>query len=80
MSQFQAEWFDPNPFDNTVNGSRATPLDDTYPQPGFDLAGQPQSLYENELSEEQLRELYDTEEIQRFLHLFSAVRPVLQPS
>lgn len=29
---------------------------------------------EEELSEEQLRERYDDEEIDRFLHLFSAVR------
>ncbi|KJA29117.1 hypothetical protein HYPSUDRAFT_61151 [Hypholoma sublateritium FD-334 SS-4] len=29
-------------------------------------------MNENELSEEQLRELYDNEEIERFLHLFSA--------
>jgi GRAM domain-containing protein 4 len=29
---------------------------------------------EDDLSEEQLRQLYDDEEIDRFLHLFSAVR------
>jgi GRAM domain-containing protein 4 len=30
---------------------------------------------EDELSEQQLRELYDSEEIDRFLNLFSAVGP-----
>lgn len=33
----------------------------------------PVPLDENEMSEEQLRELYDSEEIDRFLNLFSAV-------
>jgi hypothetical protein len=29
---------------------------------------------EEELSEEQLREIYDNEEVERFINLFSAVR------
>jgi len=33
------------------------------------------SEVEDELSEQQLRELYDSEEIDRFLNLFSAVSP-----
>lgn len=31
---------------------------------------------ENELSEQQLREIYDNEEIERFIHLFTTVRCV----
>lgn len=34
-------------------------------------------IYEEELSEVQLRELYDDEEIDRFLHLFAAVSSLL---
>jgi hypothetical protein len=33
------------------------------------------SCEEDNLSEEQLRQSYDNDEIDRFLHLFSAVRP-----
>ena len=49
---------------------------DAYLQSEVDLpASQAPSINENELSEEKLRDLYDDEEIERFLHLFSAVRP-----
>ncbi len=62
-----------------TNSSRLynAPSLDAYLQPEIDLpASQAPSLHENELSEEKLRDLYDDEEIERFLHLFSAVRPI----
>jgi GRAM domain-containing protein 4 len=37
-----------------------------------------ESWEEDNLSEEELRQLYDDEEIDRFLHLFSAVRCIYQ--
>jgi hypothetical protein len=48
----------------------------------FDTDGStndPPSAIEHDMSEEQLRELYDNEEIERFLHLFSAVRKLSLP-
>ena len=49
---------------------------DTYLQPGTDLSGKDslEQLDEDELTEAELRVLYEDEEIDRFLTLFSAVR------
>lgn len=41
---------------------------------GFTNDPPSESSVEHHMSEQQLRELYDNEEIERFLHLFSAVR------
>lgn len=55
--------------------------DPHYQYPGQDVPANVRAsvpIMEDELSEQQLREIYDNEEIERFLHLFSAVRNVTQ--
>lgn len=79
MSHSEAD-FDQSTSDTDPNGTDPNkPYDapslEAYLQSEGDLpASQTTSINENELSEEQLRDLYDNEEIERFLHLFSAVR------
>lgn len=50
---------------------------DAFQQSEVNLATRENAMNEDELNEQQLRELYDNEEIDRFLRLFSAVRTFL---
>jgi hypothetical protein len=52
-------------------------LDAASPPLTPDLSAEPEGEEEEELSEQQLREMYDEEEMDRFLHLFTAVSPEL---
>ena len=60
----------------TIDKDESAELDQTHPLMPAQEGGDVLLEVEDELSEQQLRELYDSEEIDRFLNLFSAVSAI----
>ena len=71
----------PPPVDPVASSFHSTASSSTTQQPVYHSRVSPSSTsgmaYETTLSEKELRDLYDDEEIDRFLHLFSVVRSPL---
>lgn len=56
-----------------LTGSDLSASFQSFDTDGFTNDPPPESSVELDMSEQELRELYDNEEVERFLHLFSAV-------